>query len=219
MLLEKQSLFFASTSIYMAILWTGLGNWSIWKINWQKKCSWFNVRMFVLAQGTGRWWDFLSAAMQIYASLKCLPNYSLGLTLREWLSQNLPVKIWTWFKKSLLAVHFFFFFLNLSFLCSSTFSVRLNSCHQKCILLSSKDLPCDSLIQKLCRSTHRVILSNMHREKSIFSRWKLIFFFLLISAHPPRYSWFLCCKAELDWHPLRWTLCCSLLLFAAGCCW
>lgn len=203
----------------MAILWTGLGNWSIWKINWQKKCSWFNVRMFVLAQGTGRWWDFLSAAMQIYASLKCLPNYSLGLTLREWLSQNLPVKIWTWFKKSLLAVHFFFFFLNLSFLCSSTFSVRLNSCHQKCILLSSKDLPCDSLIQKLCRSTHRVILSNMHREKSIFSRWKLIFFFLLISAHPPRYSWFLCCKAELDWHPLRWTLCCSLLLFAAGCCW
>lgn len=99
----------------MAILWTGLGNWSIWKINWQKKCSWFNVRMFVLAQGTGRWWDFLSAAMQIYASLKCLPNYSLGLTLREWLSQNLPVKIWTWFKKSLLAVHFFFSFLTFLF--------------------------------------------------------------------------------------------------------
>lgn len=104
----------------MAILWTGLGNWSIWKINWQKKCSWFSVRMFVLAQRTGRWWDFLSAAMQIYASLKCLPNYSLSLALGVWLSQNLPLKIQTGFKKSSLAMYFFYF-LTFSFfalLCS-----------------------------------------------------------------------------------------------------
>lgn len=40
------------------------------KVNWQKKCSWFTVRMFVLAQGTGRWWDFLSAAMQNLCQLK-----------------------------------------------------------------------------------------------------------------------------------------------------
>lgn len=78
------------------------------KVNWQKKCSWFSARMFVLARGTGRWWDFLSAAMQIYASLKDLPNYSLSLTLRDWLSQNLFVKIWITVKKSLLAMYFFF---------------------------------------------------------------------------------------------------------------
>lgn len=149
----------------MAILWTGLGNWSIWKINWQKKCSWFSVRMFVLAQGTGRWWDFLSAAMQIYASLKCLPNYSLSLTLRDWLSQNLPVKIWTQFKKSVLAMYFFSFLTFLFFVlpCSvwdSILAIR-NA------LKSSKDLPCDNFIQKLCWSTYHVIPRNMHKERSI----------------------------------------------------
>lgn len=92
----------------MAILWTGLGNRSIWKINWQKKCSWFSVRMFVLAQGTGRWWDLLSAAVQIYASLKCLPICSLSLTLRDWLFQNLLVKVWVQFMKSWIAMYFFF---------------------------------------------------------------------------------------------------------------
>lgn len=157
----------------MAILWTGLGNWSIWKINWQKKCSWFSVQMFVLAQGIGRWWDFLSAAMQIYASSKCLPNYSLSLTLRDWLSQNLPVKIRTQFKKSLLAGYFFF--LHLSFLCSSILSVKLHSCHQKCILLSSQDLPCDGFIQKLCWFTHHVILCNIHRGKKYFLQIKTDF--------------------------------------------
>lgn len=164
----------------MAILWTGLGNRSIWKINWQKKCSWFSVRMFVLAQRTGRWWDLLSAAMQIYASLTCLPICSLSLTLRDWLFQNLLVEVWVQFMKSWIAMYFFFF-LNISFLCSSMFSVRLNSCHQKCILLSFKDLPYDSFAQKLCWSTHHVIPCNMPKENSIFSKWGLFFFHLCTS--------------------------------------
>lgn len=49
--------------------------------------------------------------MQIYASLKCLPNYSLSLALGVWFSQNLPLKIQTQFKKSLLAMYFFLSFL------------------------------------------------------------------------------------------------------------
>lgn len=99
--------------------------------------------------------------------LKCLPNYSLSLTLRDWLSQNLPMKIWTQFKKSLLAMYFFSFLTFLFFVlpCSvwdSILAIR-NA------LKSSKDLPCDSFIQKLCWSTYHVIPCNVHKERSIFS--------------------------------------------------
>lgn len=132
----------------MAILWTGVGNWSVWKMNWQKKCSWFSVWMFVLAQGTGRCWDFLSTAVLIYASLKSLPNYSLSLTVRDWLSQNLPLKLWIRVKKSVLPISFFFpraFFV----LYPCIFSMTFSFCHQKHVVLSFRNLPCDSFIQKL----------------------------------------------------------------------
>lgn len=155
----------------MAILWTGLGNWSIWKINWQKKCSWFSVRMFVLAQKTGRWWDFLSAAMQIYASLKCLPNYSLSLALRVWFSQNLPLKIQTQFKKSSLAMCFFF--LNFSFftlLCSVWDSVLVirNAFYPPRVFYNN-------FIQKLGFSAHQVILCNMYSRNIYFLQMKTDF--------------------------------------------
>lgn len=132
----------------MAILWTGVGNRSIWKMNWQKKCSWFSVWMFVLAQGTGRCWDFLSTAVLIYASLKGLPNYSLSLTVWDWLSQNLPMKLWIRVKKSVLPISFFsphaFFVLY-----PCIFSMRFSFCCQKHVVLSFRNLSFENFIQKL----------------------------------------------------------------------
>lgn len=148
----------------MAIPWTGARNWSIWKMNCQKKCSWFSVWMFVLAQGTGRCWDFLSTAMLIYASLKGLPNYSLSLTVRDWLAQNLPVKLWIRINKSVFHISYFF---------SSCFICPLSS-H---VWYEVQFLPsetCYSILQEsflwqFYAKALLIFLNRMYTRKKIFS--------------------------------------------------
>lgn len=93
----------------------------------------------------------------------------------------------------------------------------------------------NNFIQKLCLSTHQVILCNMYSWNMYFLQMKTDFphtpsfkanLLLGLLGVPIHYSRVLLAwkmfltslffRTELDWHRLPWAVYCSLLLFAAG---